>query len=160
VEIVQGGNLAAVLSAELVEKGYPLPKFQLLLYPTLDMTLQQKSMNEFEQCFFLTKKTLAYYTANYVQNHDVTDWRISLIYYPNKEKLLPSIILTANGDLVRDDGQLFATALTQAGIKIAYKNVSRTFHGFLQMPITFPKEVTESFVWLGNKMKDFWSVTD
>lgn len=37
------------------------------------MTLQQNPMNEFEEGFFLTKKTLAYYTAHYVENYDVVD---------------------------------------------------------------------------------------
>ena len=59
-----GGNIAAVLTAQCIEENKPIPTFQLLLYPTLDLSLNQQSMTDLGKGHFLTKDEMIYYRSN------------------------------------------------------------------------------------------------
>lgn len=84
-----GGSLAAAFTAVCVEENLPLPNFQVILYPTLDLNLNQQSMTDFGTGYFLTKNEMKYYRTNYAANLDVTDWHISPLRYPLFHKLPP-----------------------------------------------------------------------
>lgn len=154
-----GGNLAAALSAELTESNKRLPSFQLLLYPTLNMSLNQKSMIEYGEDLFLTKKTLEYYSQSYSQYHDTNSWRISPLNYPNKSKLPPAIILTSDYDPVKDDGYTFAYALNNVGIKAAHYNASKPYMVFCKCLLFFQQKQKRLFIGLGIQRGSFGLAT-
>lgn len=70
----------------------PLPNFQLLLYPTLDLSLTQQSMTDLGTGHFLTKNEMEYYRTNYASSIDVNDWKVSPIHYPAFHQLPPAIL--------------------------------------------------------------------
>lgn len=151
-----GGNLAAAFIAKCIEENKKLPCFQMLLYPTLDLTLNQKSMTDFGKGYFLTKNEMIYYRSNYAPKLDVRDWRLSPMYYPLLSKSPPAIILTAECDPLRDDGNLYAQRLREDGVKVDYLEVPGMIHSFMQMPLMFPIETSNSLKWLANNMNKLW----
>lgn len=151
-----GGAISASLTSSLVEKQLILPNFQVLIYPSLDLTFNHESVKLFGDGFFLTKPALDYYAANYVKNHNIKDWRVSPLFYKKYEKLPPSIILTADCDPIRDDGLLYAKKLKNAGIQVSERNVPGVIHAFMQLIETFPLQTASSYSWLSNQMNHFW----
>lgn len=153
-----GGNLAAVFSTKCIEENQTLPRFQMLLYPTLDLSLNQQSMTDLGKGHFLTKNEMIYYRSNYAPNLDVMDWPLSPMYYPSLSKLPPTIILTAECDPLRDDGKLYAQRLIEHGVAVDYLDVPGMIHSFMQMPLMFPLETSSSLKWLAAKMNKLWEL--
>lgn len=151
-----GGTISAALTSSLAETSSVLPKFQVLIYPSLDLTFKHESVKLFGDGFFLTKNSLDYYAANYAKNQNLKDWRISPLFYKKYEKLPPVIILTADCDPIRDDGIMYARKLLQAGVHVAQKNIPGVIHAFMQMMETFPLQTASSYNWIASEMKRLW----
>jgi acetyl esterase len=151
-----GGTISAVLTSSLIESGIVLPSFQLLIYPSLDLTFKQQSVKLFGDGFFLTKHALDYYARNYAPNNNLKDWKISPLFYEKYEKLPPAIILTADCDPIRDDGVIYAEKLLQSGVRVSQKNVPGVIHAFMQLIETFPLQTKASYEWLAQQMKVLW----
>lgn len=131
--------------------------FQVLIYPSLDLTFKQKSVQLFGDGLFLTKPALEYYAANYAGNHNLKDWRVSPLFYSKYGKLPPAIVLTADCDPIRDDGQVYAKKIEQTGTLVAVKNVPGMIHAFMQLIETFPLQTAQSYQWLGEQIRAFWN---
>lgn len=153
-----GANIAAALTTQYIEGNKPLPRFQILLYPTLDLTLTQQSMTDFGKGHFLTKNEMIYYRSNYAPNLDVMDWRVSPLYYSSLSKFPPTIILTAEFDPLCDDGKLYAQRLIEGGATVDYLDVPGLIHSFMQMPLLFPTETSRSLEWLAKNMNKHWEL--
>lgn len=151
-----GGTISAALTSSLIENSIILPNFQLLIYPSLDLTFKQESVKLFGDGFFLTKQALNYYAANYAPKSNLKDWRISPLFYKKYEKLPPAIVLTADCDPIRDDGMMYAKKLLQAGGHAVQKNVPGVIHAFMQMIETFPLQTASSYAWIANQMQQLW----
>jgi acetyl esterase len=59
-----GGNLAAVLTQQLLAHGEPLPAFQLLIYPATDLSRSFDSHRTFAEGFYLERPTIDWFLAN------------------------------------------------------------------------------------------------
>ncbi len=152
-----GGTISAALTSTLVEQKGVLPAFQVLIYPSLDLTFQHESVTLYGDGFFLTKSALDFYAANYAKQQNLKDWRISPFYFHNMAKLPPAIILTADCDPIRDDGIEYAQKLIQKGVRVEQKNVPGVIHAFMQFMDTFPMQTEQGYAWLGQQMKKFWA---
>lgn len=151
-----GGTISASLTAILAETQSVLPKFQILIYPSLDLTFSHESVELFGDGFFLTKSALEYYATNYAKQQNLKDWRISPLFYNSYEKLPPAIILTADCDPIRDDGLVYAKKLKAQGVEVYERNVPGVIHAFMQLIETFPMQTASSYAWLANHMNHFW----
>jgi acetyl esterase len=141
----------------LIENSVILPNFQLLIYPSLDLTFKHESAKLFGDGFFLTKRALDYYAANYAPKNNLKDWRISPLFYKKYDKLPPAIILTADCDPIRDDGMIYGKKILQAGGRVAQKNVPGVIHAFMQMVEIFPLQTASSYAWIASEMKQLWN---
>ncbi|MBH1989690.1 MAG: alpha/beta hydrolase [Alphaproteobacteria bacterium] len=151
-----GGTISAALTSSLVETNSIVPKFQLLIYPSLDLTFKHESVKLFGDGFFLTKNSLDYYAANYAKNQNLKDWRISPLFYKKFNQLPPAVILTADCDPIRDDGMKYGEKLIHAGGQVAEKNVPGVIHAFMQMIETFPIQTAQSYSWISDQMRLLW----
>ena len=151
-----GGTISAALTASLVETNSIVPKFQLLIYPSLDLTFKHESVKLYGDGFFLTKNSLDYYAANYAKNQNLKDWRVSPLFYKKFNKLPPAVILTADCDPIRDDGMKYGEKLIHAGGQVAEKNVPGVIHAFMQMIETFPIQTMQSYSWIADQMRLLW----
>jgi acetyl esterase len=131
-----GGNLSAAACIGLRDqKGLSVqPAFQLLIYPATIMWQDTPSYHANGQGYMLTKDSIAYYTENYLRNKDdAKDWRASPQWADSHANLPPAFVLTAGYDPLRDEGQMYADALSKAGVSTQYVCFERQIHGFITM---------------------------
>lgn len=137
-----GANLAAALC--LGQRGTPeVPTFQLLIYPSTQMLTDTPSYHANGQGYMLTKASMAWYMNNYLaQPADVQDWRASPLLAPSLAGLPPALVLTAGYDPLRDEGRLYADALSRAGVAAQYLCFERQIHGFITMTAAITEALT------------------
>jgi acetyl esterase len=128
-----GGNLAAAaclgLRGQVVQ-----PAFQLLIYPATIMWQDTASYHANGTGYMLTKESIAYYTENYLRNReDAQDWRASPQLAESHADLPPALVMTAGFDPLRDEGLMYADALSNAGVPTQYICFERQIHGFITM---------------------------
>jgi acetyl esterase len=129
-----GGNLAAAAAIALRDAGDPPLAFQLLIYPATDMRAEAPSHTHNGQGYLLTADSIAYYRGNYI-DHEMhwSDWRASPLLAADLSGLPPALVLTAGYDPLRDEGRLYADALSAAGTTAQYICFERQIHGFITM---------------------------
>ena len=131
-----GGNLSAAACIGLRDqKGLSVqPAFQLLIYPATIMWQDTPSYHANGQGYMLTKDSIAYYTDNYLRDrNDAKDWRASPQWADSHAGLPPAFVMTAGYDPLRDEGLMYADALSKAGVSTQYVCFERQIHGFITM---------------------------
>ena len=131
-----GGNLTAAACIGLRDaKGLSVqPAFQLLIYPATIMWPDTPSYHANGKGYMLTKESIAYYTENYLRDRDdAKDWRASPQLASSHADLPPAFVMTAGFDPLRDEGLMYADALSQAGVSAQYICFERQIHGFITM---------------------------
>ena len=128
-----GGNLAA--AACLALKGQAqAPCYQLLIYPATNMLCDAPSHSKFGKGYMLTAEAIEWFRGNYVQDPTLyTDWRASPLLAPSHAGLPPALILIAGFDPLRDEGLMYADALSASGVRTQVINFERQIHGFITM---------------------------
>ena len=105
-----GANVAACLALEARDRGIVL-EHQLLVYPWLDMTMSQPSIEEMAKGYFLTKSLLGWFADHYLPvGLDRSDPTVSPFHVADLSGVAPATIITAEFDPLRDEGNLYAPA--------------------------------------------------
>ncbi|MCA9610612.1 MAG: alpha/beta hydrolase [Myxococcales bacterium] len=129
-----GGNLSAVVAQQMRAEGHPLPAWQLLIYPSTDMTGSCESRRTFAEGFFLEEHTIDWFQACYLTSADqATDPRASPLVTRDLEGLPPAHIVVAGFDPLRDEGEAYARALMAAGVPTTLRCYGSLVHGFYGM---------------------------
>ena len=131
-----GGNLSAAACIGLRDqKGLSVqPAFQLLIYPATIMWPDTASYHANGKGYMLTKESIAYYTENYLRDReDAKDWRASPQLASSHANLPSAFVMTAGFDPLRDEGLMYADALSKAGVASQYICFERQIHGFITM---------------------------
>lgn len=127
-----GGNLAAALCLLVRGRGGPDIAHQTLVYPSLDATLGSPSMAL--EHTGMSRTDFAKIVRYYIGDHDPRDGLVSPIHAANHRALPPAFVVTADHDLLRDDGARYARCLQAAGVAVRYVNYPNMPHGFLSQP--------------------------
>jgi acetyl esterase len=128
-----GGNLAAAACLGLRDLGLK-PVMQLLIYPSTLMAPDTASYQTNGQGYMLTRESMAWYSGNYLRGpQDAQDWRASPQLATSHANLPPALVLTAGFDPLRDEGLMYADALSRAGVSSQYICFERQIHGFITM---------------------------
>jgi acetyl esterase len=86
------------------------------------------------QGYMLTQDSMRWYTANYISRDEhADDWRASPLLATSHADLPPALVLTAGFDPLRDEGLMYADALSSAGVATQYVCFERQIHGFITM---------------------------
>src|SRR5262245_46136930 len=128
-----GGNLAAVVAMMARDRGGPALRFQLLIYPTTDFEDHSPSIREFDGNF-LTIPTMDWFTRSYVPN--VADRRTpyaSPLRATDLRRLPPAMVITAECDPLRDQGEAYARKLQDAGVPVQAKRYEGMIHPFFNL---------------------------
>ena len=127
-----GGNLAAVVTLIAREKRGPKLAFQLLVYPAVDLTDDHRpSAIEFAEGHFLTQPLMNYFARLYVPKVEARrDVQVSPLYVTDFRGLPPALIITAECDRLRDQGELYGQKLREAGVPVSLKRYDGMIHPF------------------------------
>lgn len=132
-----GGNLAAALCIAARDRGLPMPVAQLLDAPCLDFTLASASVREHGQSGGLDEAAVREYVGFYVRDEsDLTAPLASPLHCDDLSGLPPAVVVVAELDPVRDDGERYLTRLHHAGVPGAGFRVQAQFHGGWIVPVT------------------------
>jgi acetyl esterase len=151
-----GGNIAAALCLGLRGQAAH-PGFQLLIYPAVTMRPNTPSFHANGQGYMLTQDAMRWYTANYIsQDQHADDWRASPLMATSHADLPAALVLTAGFDPLRDEGLLYADALSQAGVATQYVCFERQIHGFVTMGRVI-REAETALTLCGQALKRHWA---
>jgi acetyl esterase len=130
-----GANLAAVVALLARDAGGPRLRLQSLVYPVADWGLVGSSYEKYARgCGLLTKEAMVWFRSHYLrQPTDADDWRASPIKAASFAGAAPAIIVTAECDVLHDEGQRYAEALRSAGVPVEYREYPGMIHGFFGM---------------------------
>ncbi|HYD10204.1 MAG TPA: alpha/beta hydrolase [Acidimicrobiales bacterium] len=131
-----GGNLCAALTLVIKERGWPMPVLQLLDVPALDLTLQSPSHDEYVTGAGLTKAGVDEYAGWYAGDTPRAHPLVSPLFAEDLAGLPPAVIVMAEHDPVRDDGERYLARLWAAGVPGAAVRVIGHFHGGWVIPGT------------------------
>ncbi len=126
-----GGNLAAVLARELREQ----LKLQLLIYPVTDAGVNTPSYAEFDGRYGLTAASMQRFWGLYLDGADGLQPAASPLRGELKG-LPPAYVITASHDVLRDEGEAYASALEGAGVPVTLRRVEGAIHGFWRWQTT------------------------
>lgn len=131
-----GGNFAAAVTAKAHDDGFTAISHQILFYPSLDLDFdvdRYPSMSENATGYGLETAGLAPFNAFYLDNGaDPADPLVSPIKREDLAGLPSALILTAEFDPLRDEGELYAQRLTEAGVETTLSRYAGANHGFVQ----------------------------
>ena len=130
-----GANLAAVVALMARDAGSPRLRLQSLVYPVADYRLVGDSYDKYTQGYgLLTRESMVWFRNHYLRSpKDPEDWRASPINAPSLGDVAPAIVITAECDVLHDDGERYAEALRRAGVPVEYKEYPGMIHGFFGM---------------------------
>jgi len=130
-----GANLAAVAALLARDAGRPRLRLQALVYPITDYGLVGDSYEKYANGYgILTRGAMAWFRDHYLRSpEDANDWRASPIKATSFTGVAPGIVITAECDVLRDDGQRYAEALARAGVPVEYREFRGMIHAFFGM---------------------------
>jgi acetyl esterase len=129
-----GGNLAAVVALMARDAGGPAIRQQVLIYPVVDVMRETRSYADFAEGYMFTRDSMRWFVAHYLRSKDdAGDWRVSPLRAPSLAGLPPALIVTAGFDLLRDEGEMYAGRLRDAGVTVDYVCYGGMVHGFAGM---------------------------
>jgi acetyl esterase len=135
-----GGNLSAVVANEV-----PGLVFQLLVYPVTDLTMSMPSCDENGEGYLLTKAGMGWFIDHYLSGGgDAKHPRVSP-FYADDEVLSaapPALVITAELDPLRDEGEAYAERLQAAGVATTQVRYDGQIHAFFTLPAMLPVATT------------------
>jgi acetyl esterase len=127
-----GGNLAAALSLYARDKGRPMLSLQVLIYPVINHAFDTASYYQNADGYGLTRDLMIYFWNNYLASPaDADNPYASLLRAKDLSGLPPALILTAQYDVLRDEGEAYAARLKQAGVPVQLTRYLELNHGFI-----------------------------
>jgi acetyl esterase len=131
-----GGNLAAVVAARARDEGVALAH-QLLVYPVADTAMNTASYAAFATGFGLDAAVMAWFIDLYAGAADRADPRLAPLRAPDLSGLAAATIITAECDVLRDEGEAYAARLRAAGVDVALRRFDGVVHAFFVLPEIF-----------------------
>ncbi|MEV8443369.1 alpha/beta hydrolase [Actinosynnema sp. NPDC051121] len=126
-----GGNLAAVVT---LDRGGPALAAQVLVYPNTDHRGDTESMRENDDPAAFNRRSVAWYWGHYLASpDDGRDPRASPLLAEDLTGLPPALVITAEHDPLRDEGERYAERLRAAGVPVIATRYAGVAHGFFAM---------------------------
>jgi acetyl esterase/lipase len=139
-----GGNLAAIMAqrakaAASSGADSPAIALQVLVYPVTDCDLDTTSYLDPANQLLLSRDSMVWFWDHYAP---VPEARVhpdaSPLRQVDLKDLPPAVVLTAEHDPLRDEGELYATRLVQAGVLVRHQRFEGQMHGFFTMNHVLP----------------------
>lgn len=134
-----GGNLSAVMAQRAKKADGPVIGLQVLVYPVTDCDINTTSYLDPANQLLLSRESMIWFWDHYApveaaRTHpDASPLRSTAL-----AGLPPAVVLTAEHDPLRDEGELYATQLIKAGVPVRHRRFAGQMHGFFTMLDVLP----------------------
>jgi acetyl esterase len=134
-----GGNTAAVVALLCRDDG-PQLAAQLLIYPSTDFDPEASYQSRVDNAegYFLTADDMTWFRDHYAGSADHTDPLLSPLEADDLTALPAAVVVTAEFDPLRDEGEAYAAALSAAGVDVDLQRYDGMVHGFFDMGALAP----------------------
>jgi acetyl esterase len=129
-----GGNLSAVMAQRARAAGGPVIALQVLVYPVTDCDLETTSYRDPANQLMLSRDSMTWFWDHYAPDPqarlhpDAAPLRTT-----DLSRLPPAVVLTAEHDVLRDEGELYATRLLKASVPVRHRRFAGQVHGFFAL---------------------------
>jgi acetyl esterase len=130
-----GGNLAIAVARRLRERLAGMA----LIYPVCDAGMNTPSMRDFKEHYGLTAAGMQRYVNLYLDGADGFQADVSPLRADDLAGLPRAYVLTAEFDILRDEGEAFVKKLEEAGVDVTHRRFDGTIHGFWRWMAATPK---------------------
>jgi acetyl esterase len=136
-----GGNLAAVVSLKSRDQDGPAIELQVMVYPVTDLSsFATPSYQEFGENHYLTKSEMEWFRDHYLRSmEDARDPHASPLLTLDLSELPPALIITAECDPLRDEGEAYAKRLANDGVAVTYTCYPGMIHPFFSLSGAIPQ---------------------
>ena len=129
-----GANLATVIALMVRERRGPALVHQVLIYPVTDHDLNTRSYIENATGYVLTREGMRWFWNHYLAREaQGREPYASPLRAPSLAGLPPALVITAEYDPLRDEGEAYAARLRDAGVPVTLTRYPGMFHGFVRM---------------------------
>jgi acetyl esterase len=135
-----GGNLAAAISLMARDRGGPPLALQLLVYPVTDRDFSTESYIQNAEGYQLTRDSMVWYWEHYLKDDaDAVNPYAAPLQAQDLRNLPPALVITAEYDPLRDEGEAYAHRLEAAGVNTTCTRYDGMIHGFFGMAAAIDK---------------------
>ncbi|MGW6945346.1 alpha/beta hydrolase [Streptomyces xanthophaeus] len=131
-----GGNMSAALTLMAKQRGDVRFLHQVLFYPVTDAAFDTGSYRQFAEGYFLRREAMQWfwdqYTTDEAQRAEVTASPLRATT-EQLTGLPPALVVTAEADVLRDEGEAYAAKLRAAGVPVTSLRVLGTIHDFVML---------------------------
>ena len=133
-----GGCLAAVVAQRSREAGLQIA-LQVLVYPVTDCDLERDSYLDPSNQLIVGRDTMAWFWDHYAPDPEASsNPEASPLRAHTLAGLPPAVVLTAQYDPLRDEGEAYAERLAQDGVRVEHRRFEGQMHGFFTMGDILP----------------------
>jgi len=127
-----GGNLAAVTALRARDRDGPEIDMQILIYPATGSDIDLPSYKEPDNQLLLTRDAMIWFWDHYLPDRAQREYSdASPLNAQDFSGLPPALILTAEYDVLRDEGEQYAACLKAQGGRVEVTRYEGQMHGFL-----------------------------
>jgi acetyl esterase len=131
-----GGNMAIALSLLAAERHGAAFRQQVLFYPVTDACFDTASYQDFATGYYLRRDAMQWFWDQYIadpaQRSQATASPLRATHH-QLASLPPTLVVTAEADVLRDEGEAFAGRLRQAGVPVTAVRFQGTIHDFVML---------------------------
>ncbi|MNP07847.1 Carboxylesterase NlhH [compost metagenome] len=131
-----GGNMTAAITLLAKERNGPKIHKQLLFYPVTDAAFDTDSYHEFATGYFLRRDAMQWFWDQYTEDQNDRKRITASPLRATKEQLKglpPALIITAEADVLRDEGEAYGNHLREAGVPVMTVRFQGIIHDFVML---------------------------
>jgi acetyl esterase len=131
-----GGNMAAAMTLLAKARGGPVIRQQLLFYPVTNAAFDTESYHQFATGYFLRRDAMMWFWDQYTRSAQERD---EITVSPLRatieqlQGLPPALVITAEADVLRDEGEAYANKLREAGVRVTAVRFQGIIHDFVML---------------------------
>jgi acetyl esterase/lipase len=132
----EGGNMAAAVTLLSKERGGPPIRLQLLFYPVTNAAFDTDSYQQFAEGYHLRRDAMIWFWNQYTPNPGERNQITASPLRASVEQLRglsPALVITAEADVLRDEGEAYANKLRLAGVRVTAARFLGTIHDFVML---------------------------
>ncbi|MFF9194147.1 alpha/beta hydrolase [Streptomyces sp. NPDC014779] len=131
-----GGNMSAALTLMAKQRGDVTLVQQVLFYPVTDASFDTDSYHQFSEGYFLRRDAMKWFWEQYTTDEAERAQITASPLRASTEQLTglpPALVITAEADVLRDEGEAYAAKLRAAGVPVTALRVQGTIHDFVML---------------------------